>query len=82
MILTRYLYVGVRYRRDNGISREVAPFSVVARWIKVVVVNRCWKQWTVVDHGRQSTPWAVFHNSPLHLLVAYEELYQNSRSDQ
>jgi hypothetical protein len=52
MILTSYLYVGVHYRGNNCISSEVDPISIVTLWIKVVVVNRCWKQWTVVEHGR------------------------------
>jgi hypothetical protein len=44
MILTSYLYVGVHYRNNNRISCEVAPIFIVTQWIKVVVVNRCWKQ--------------------------------------
>jgi hypothetical protein len=52
MILTSYLHVGVHYRKNDEISSEVAPISIAALWIKVGVVNRCWKQWTVVEHGR------------------------------
>jgi hypothetical protein len=63
MILKSYLYVGVHYRRSNGISCEVAPISIVTLWINVDVVNRCWKQWTVAEHGPMCTSWAVFHNS-------------------
>jgi hypothetical protein len=48
MILTSCLYVGVLYRKNNGISREVAPISIVTLWIKVDVVNRCWKQWLTI----------------------------------
>jgi hypothetical protein len=33
MILTGYLYVGVYYRKNNGISSKVAPISVVTVWI-------------------------------------------------
>jgi hypothetical protein len=33
MILTSYLYVGVHYRKNNGISSEVAPISTVTLWI-------------------------------------------------
>jgi hypothetical protein len=43
-ILTRYLYVGVHYRKNNGISSEVAPISIFTLWIKVDVVNCCRKQ--------------------------------------
>jgi hypothetical protein len=49
MILTSYLYVGVHYRKNNGISSEVAPISIVTLWINVDVVNRCWKQWAVSE---------------------------------
>jgi hypothetical protein len=48
MILTSYLYVGVRYRGNNRISSEVARISIVTLWIKVDVVNCCWKQWTFI----------------------------------
>jgi hypothetical protein len=44
MILTSYLYVSVHYRKNNGISSEVAPIGIVTLWIKLDVVNRCWKQ--------------------------------------
>jgi hypothetical protein len=33
IILTRYLYVGVHYRKNNGISREVASISIVTLWV-------------------------------------------------
>jgi hypothetical protein len=33
MILTSYLYVGMHYRKNNGISSEVAPISIVTLWI-------------------------------------------------
>jgi hypothetical protein len=33
MILTSCLYVGVHYRKNNGISSEVAPVSIVTVWI-------------------------------------------------
>jgi hypothetical protein len=32
-IFTGYLYVGVHYRRNNGISSEVASISSVTLWI-------------------------------------------------
>jgi hypothetical protein len=44
MILTSYLYVSVHYRRNNGISSEVAPISIVTLWIKLDVVNHCFQQ--------------------------------------
>jgi hypothetical protein len=47
IILTSYLYVGEHYRRNNGISRDVVPISIVTLWVKVGMVNRCWKQWSV-----------------------------------
>jgi hypothetical protein len=33
MILTSCLYVGVHYRKNNGMSSEVAPVSIVTVWI-------------------------------------------------
>jgi hypothetical protein len=33
MILTSNLYVGVHYRKSNGMSSEVAPISIVTLWI-------------------------------------------------
>jgi hypothetical protein len=33
MILTSYLYVGVRCSKNNGISIEVAPVSIVTLWV-------------------------------------------------
>jgi hypothetical protein len=51
MILTSYLYVGVHYRKNNGISSKIVPVGIVTLWIKVGMANRCWKQWTVVEHG-------------------------------
>jgi hypothetical protein len=41
MIIKSYLYVGVRYRKNNGISCEVAPVSIVTLWTKVDMFNRC-----------------------------------------
>jgi hypothetical protein len=58
MILTSYLYVGVHYRKNSGVSSKLA--TVVTLWIQVDVTNRCWKQWTVLE--QQSTaPAAVNH---------------------
>jgi hypothetical protein len=62
IILTSYLYVGVHYRKNNGVSSKLSPVSIVTLWIQVVTTNCCWKQWTVVEHDPR---WAVFHNSPL-----------------
>jgi hypothetical protein len=59
MILTSCLYVGVHYKKNNGVSSKLAPVSIVKLWIQVVMTNCCWKQWAVVAHG----PCAVFHNS-------------------
>jgi hypothetical protein len=37
MILTSYLCVGVHYRRkNNGLSSEAAPISIVTLWIYMV----------------------------------------------
>jgi exopolyphosphatase/pppGpp-phosphohydrolase len=33
IILTSCLYVGVHYRKNNGISSEVAAISIVTLWI-------------------------------------------------
>jgi hypothetical protein len=51
MILTSYSYVDVHYRKNNGISSEVAAISIVTLLIQVVMTNCCWKQWAVVEHG-------------------------------
>jgi hypothetical protein len=59
VMVTSYLCVGVHYRKNNGISCEVATVSIVTLWIKLDMVNRCWKQWTVVEQGPRSTPWAL-----------------------
>jgi hypothetical protein len=32
-ILTSYLYVGVHYRKNNGVSSKLAPVSIVTLWI-------------------------------------------------
>jgi hypothetical protein len=68
MILTSYLYVGVHYRRNNGISSEVAPISIVTLWIQVGVVNRCWKQWTVVEHGPSCIVHLVYEKQSIQFL--------------
>jgi hypothetical protein len=65
MIGTSYLYVGMHYRRNKGISSEVAPISIVTLRIKVDVVNRCWKQWTVVGHG------PTFHHRVCKVMLVY-----------
>jgi hypothetical protein len=44
IILTSYLYVGVHYRKSNGISSKIAPVSIVTLWIQVGMVNHWWKQ--------------------------------------
>jgi hypothetical protein len=61
MIFTSYLYVDVHYRKNNGISSKTAPVSTVTLWIKVGMANRCWKQWTVVEHGRVPQQSTAFH---------------------
>jgi hypothetical protein len=33
MNLTSYLYVGVHYRKHNGVSSEVAAITIVTLWI-------------------------------------------------
>jgi hypothetical protein len=48
IILTNYLHVGVHYRKNNGISSEVASISIVTLWIKVDVVNHCFHQQLVI----------------------------------
>jgi hypothetical protein len=52
IILSSIFYVGVHYRKNNGVSSKLAPVSIVTLWIQVVVTNCCWEQWTVVEHGR------------------------------
>jgi hypothetical protein len=34
---------GAHYRKNNGISSEVAPMSNFALWMEVDMVHRCWK---------------------------------------
>jgi hypothetical protein len=52
MILTSTLYISVHYRKNNGISSKIVPVGIVTLWIQVYMANCCWKQWTVVEHGR------------------------------
>jgi hypothetical protein len=60
IIPTSYLYVGVHYRKNKGVSNKLAPVSIVTLWIQVVMTNCCWKQWTVVEHGpRCNAHWHV-----------------------
>jgi hypothetical protein len=78
MILTSYLYVGVHYRKNTGISCEEAPISIVTLWIKVGVVNSCWKQWTVVEYGPLGVVSSdvvrahhvTIHNTPIHNILS------------
>jgi hypothetical protein len=51
VILTSYLYIGVHYKKNNGVSNNIASVSIVTLWIQVGMANCCWKQWTVVEHG-------------------------------
>jgi hypothetical protein len=44
MILTSYLYVGVHYRKNNGISSKIASVSIVILRIQVAMANRCFQQ--------------------------------------
>jgi hypothetical protein len=32
MILTSYLYVGVHYKKNNGVSNNIASVSIVTLW--------------------------------------------------
>jgi hypothetical protein len=43
MILTSRLYVGVHYKKNNGVSSKLAPVSIVTLWIEVVMANFRWK---------------------------------------
>jgi hypothetical protein len=45
MILTSYLYVGVHYRKNNGVSSKLVPVIIVTLWIQVVMTNCCWQQY-------------------------------------
>jgi hypothetical protein len=56
MILTSYLYVGVLYKKNNGVSSKLSPVSIVTLWTQVVMTDCCWEQWTVVKHGPRCTP--------------------------
>jgi hypothetical protein len=54
MILTSYLYVGVGYKKNDGVSSKLAPVSIVTLWImtlriQIVMTNCCWKEWTVAN---------------------------------
>jgi hypothetical protein len=48
IILTSYLYVGVHYRKNNGISSKIPSVSIVTLWIQLVMANGCWKQWLAI----------------------------------
>jgi hypothetical protein len=64
-------YVGVHYKKNNGVSSNIASVSIVTLWKWVVMANCCWKRWTVVEH---SPPWAVFHSSHISSLWGSYEL--------
>jgi hypothetical protein len=49
-------YVGVHYRKNNGVSNNIASVSIVTLWKWVVMANCCWKQRTFVEHGPKCTP--------------------------
>jgi hypothetical protein len=77
MILTSYLYVSVRYKKNNGVSSKLATVSIVTLWIQVVMANCCWEQWTVVEHDPRSL--IKHHNKVvilMHLLVFYKDMFQ------
>jgi hypothetical protein len=45
MILTSYIYVGVHYKKKNGVSQsKLAPVSIVTLWITV----HCFQQQSVI----------------------------------
>jgi hypothetical protein len=48
MILTNYLYVGVHYKKNNGISSKIVPVGIVTLWIQVGMANRCFHQWLAI----------------------------------
>jgi hypothetical protein len=39
MILISHLYVGVHYKKSNGVSSKLAPVSIVTLWIQVAMTN-------------------------------------------
>jgi hypothetical protein len=52
MILTSNLYVSVHYRKNKGISCEIAPISIVKLCIEVDVVIHClWGSYELRDDG-------------------------------
>jgi hypothetical protein len=51
MILTSYLYVGVHYKKNNGVSSKLVPVSIETLSIQVIMTNCCWKLWTVLKHS-------------------------------
>jgi hypothetical protein len=57
MSLTSYLYVGVHYKNNNGVSTKLAPVRIVTLWIQVVMANCCWSS-------------GLLWNTPVFLIIA------------
>jgi hypothetical protein len=77
------LYVGVHYKKNNGVSSKLAPVSIVTLWIHFGPCSttvHCFQQ----QFGRvpqqfiaSNSIWTVFHNSPL-LPTALGPVFHNS----
>jgi hypothetical protein len=75
MILTSCLYVGVHYRKNNGVSSKFAPVSIVALWIQVANTSGYgYKGLTAVGSSltRHHNELVIL----MHLLVFYKNIYQ------
>jgi hypothetical protein len=70
MILTSYLYVGVYYKKNNGVSNNIASVSIVTLWIWVVMAKCYWKQLAITNHIHSLTilTEAILFETPLFFL--------------
>jgi hypothetical protein len=73
MIPTSYLYVGVHYSKNSGVSSKLAPVSTVTLWIYVVMTNCCWKLWNTAQ-GVQRVQFIFLQQHEMHLLVLFKDV--------
>jgi hypothetical protein len=61
MILTSYLYVCVRYKKNNGVSSKLAAASIVTLWIQVLEAVDCCRI--------RPTHHVTRYNTPIHNIL-------------
>jgi hypothetical protein len=61
MILTSYVYVCVRYMKNNGVLSKLAAASIVTLWIQVLEAVDCCRI--------RPTHHVTRHNTPIHNIL-------------